>query len=120
MSEFIHKFECLRELNEEFKRIIKLFYVCDSDGFGRYSDKINIIVTNDDMVYAFRNKEHIEVLRAFHRNEIENKFIIKELCHQRVVSTKELLILETITNIYLRVLLTEMFIIGNFVKQNHN
>jgi alpha-tubulin suppressor-like RCC1 family protein len=84
MLELIDKFECLRELNEEFKRIIKLFYVCDQ----YYPEKINvlnIIVTNDDMVYAFGDKENIEILRSFDRYQVRNKFIIKELCHQRVI-----------------------------------
>jgi alpha-tubulin suppressor-like RCC1 family protein len=46
-----------------------------------------LIVTNDDMVYAFGNEDNIEVLRSFHRYryEVRNKFIIKELCHQRVI-----------------------------------
>jgi hypothetical protein len=84
MSQIIEKFKCFRELNVELKRSIKLFHVCDQ----YYSEKINVInviVTNDDMVYAFENEEHIEVLRSFHRNEMKNKFIIKELSHQRVI-----------------------------------
>jgi alpha-tubulin suppressor-like RCC1 family protein len=82
MSELIEKFKCLRELNVDFKRNIKLFYALQ-----RFSLKeINaLIVTNDDMVYAFRSQENIEALRSLNRYEVKKEFIIKELCHQRVV-----------------------------------
>ncbi len=43
MSELIDKFECLRKLNEEYKRNIKLFYACNGLCFNV------IILTNDDM-----------------------------------------------------------------------
>ncbi len=88
MSELINKFKCLRELNEEFKKNVKLFYVCNQ----YYSEKINIIniiVTNDDLVYAFEDEDNIEVLRELYRYQVQyegqNKFIIKKLCHQRVI-----------------------------------
>jgi alpha-tubulin suppressor-like RCC1 family protein len=85
MSQLIHKFKCLRELSEEFRRNIKIFYVCD-----RFlCTKINIIVTNDDMVYAFTSEQNIEDLLSFERYQVENKFIIKELCHQRVVDFRK-------------------------------
>jgi hypothetical protein len=76
MSEIIEKFNCLRKLNEEFKRNIKLFYVLNCH-------KINVlIVTNDDMVYALKDEENIEALLSLHRYEVKNKFIV------RVVSSK--------------------------------
>jgi hypothetical protein len=37
------------------------------------------------MVYAFGNELNIEVLRSLDKYEVQNKFIIKELCHQRVI-----------------------------------
>jgi alpha-tubulin suppressor-like RCC1 family protein len=116
MSQLIHKFKYLKALGEEIKRNIKLFYVYYDYGFGRYSDEINIIVTNDDMVYASGNEEHIEVLQeilAFHRYpfhrypfhiysfpryEMENQVFIKVLCHQRVIdfrNNEELLFART-------------------------
>jgi RCC1 and BTB domain-containing protein len=79
MSQLIDKFECLKELNVDFKRNIKLFYVLNCH-------KINVlIVTNDDMVYAFGIEDNIEVLRSFHGLKVRNEFIIKELCHQSVI-----------------------------------
>jgi alpha-tubulin suppressor-like RCC1 family protein len=82
MSQLIDKFKCLRELNEESKRNIKLFYVCHQ----YYSQKIyllNIIVTNDDLVYAFGNEDNIEVLRSFDRYQVQNKF-----SHRRVIDIR--------------------------------
>jgi hypothetical protein len=90
MSELIDKFKCLRELNEKFKRNIKLFYVC-VQYYSEKINKLNIIVTNDDMVYAFGDKENIEVLRSFQRLKVRNKFIIEELCHQRVIDFRNTL-----------------------------
>jgi hypothetical protein len=81
MSEIIEKFICSRNLNEQFKRNIKLLYV----SIHKFLEKINIIVTNDDMVYAFNDKDIIEDLPSLHRFEVKNKFIVKELCHQRVI-----------------------------------
>jgi hypothetical protein len=81
MPELFNKFKCLRKLNEEFKRSIRLFYV-----FNYVWSKLNvIIVTNDYMVYAFRNEDNIKVLREFHRYQVRNEFIIEELCHQTVI-----------------------------------
>jgi hypothetical protein len=88
MSKIIDKFKCLRELSEEFKRNIKLFYVCDYMYLKKLS-AINIIVTNDDLVYAFGDEHNIEVLCSFHRYQVQNKFIIKELCHQRVIDFRK-------------------------------
>jgi alpha-tubulin suppressor-like RCC1 family protein len=84
MSQLIDKFECLRQLNEEFKRNIKLFYVCEHY-YWRKINVINIIVANDDMVYAFKRDESIQFLRSLNRFKVQNKFIIKELCYQRVI-----------------------------------
>jgi alpha-tubulin suppressor-like RCC1 family protein len=80
MSQLINKFKCLRKLKKQFRRDIKLFYVLNCD----FSSEINaLIVTNDDMVYALRNEEN--VLCLFKTNKVQNKFIIKELCHKRVI-----------------------------------
>jgi ankyrin repeat protein len=88
MSRITDNFNFLRELNEEFKRNIKSFYVCN----GYHSNKINvknIIITNDDMVYAFGDEHNIEVFRSLDNEEVRNHFIIEELCHQRVIDFRD-------------------------------
>jgi len=84
MSELIDKFECLKKLNEEYKRNIKLFYVCNGLCFNV------LIVTNDDMVYSFGDKKDWR-LRLLNSYVVENEFIIKELCHQRVIDFRNTL-----------------------------
>jgi alpha-tubulin suppressor-like RCC1 family protein len=84
MSELIDKFECLRKLNEEYKRNIKLFYACNGLSFNV------IILTNDDMVYSFGDKNDWR-LRLLNSYVLRNEFIIKELCHQRVIDFRNTL-----------------------------
>jgi alpha-tubulin suppressor-like RCC1 family protein len=81
MSRIIDNFNFLKELNEQFKRNIKLFYACDDNKI----NVKNIIITNDDMVYTFGNEHNIEVFRSLDNEEVRNHFIIEKLCHQRVV-----------------------------------
>ncbi len=75
----MEKFDVLNELNDEFKRRVKILYVFEDN----YNNKYNVlIVTKDDKTYAFCENSWVQL--GFGHNEVVNEINIVE-CDQQII-----------------------------------
>jgi alpha-tubulin suppressor-like RCC1 family protein len=75
----MEKFDVLNKLNAEFKQRVKILYVFED--FKR--DNV-LIVTKDDITYAFGNNDF--GLLGFGHDEVVNEIqIVEELCDQQII-----------------------------------
>jgi alpha-tubulin suppressor-like RCC1 family protein len=81
MSGIINKFDCLRNLNEKFKRNIKLLYVCHR----YFSQETEVLIITNECVCAFEKDYDYWSVREF---EMSDMLIINELCNKRVIDFK--------------------------------
>jgi alpha-tubulin suppressor-like RCC1 family protein len=85
MSQIMEKFYVLNELNEEFKKRVKILYVFESYENVFYPKGNNVlIVTKDDKTYAFGGNTENQL--GFGHNKVVNEIqIVEELCDQQII-----------------------------------